>query len=69
MKKGILLLTLMTVFSFNSPAKPNVLPPTDPCHTMILQCPDGSQHIIVYCDVRDYWTWAELLCGVGLHNN
>jgi hypothetical protein len=62
MKKIIIACAFISGLAFATPKTVNA---TD-CHAMVITCPDGTQHNIIYCDAKDYWTWQELLCGVSI---
>lgn len=63
MKKIFLGLAFIGLLSF---ALPKVANADAPCAATVLLCPDGTQHIIVICDVQDdTFAWHEILCGLG----
>lgn len=63
MKKILLSLAFVGIFAF---AMPKIANAETPCAAVVLICPDGTQHIIVVCDVQnDTFAWDELLCGSG----
>lgn len=67
MKKIILSLAFIGLFSFMTPMIATPLPPGTGCTTYILTCPDPpyTQHYVVCCDGEDWETWVALLCGAG----
>jgi hypothetical protein len=64
MKKLAISLMLAGVLSFLIPIE--LTAADDPCATTTLTYPDGTQHIVMICDVeQDTTAWAQLLCGLG----
>jgi hypothetical protein len=62
MKKLLSILAVLFVMAVS----PTVATAQTPCHTGVLTCPDGSTHIVVYCDAQDWWTWSQIYCGIAI---
>lgn len=60
MKRILIGLAFLGMFSFWSP---KVSAANDECETIVIECEDGSQHIVVVCSHKDLLAWFDLLCG------
>ncbi|MCD6113554.1 MAG: hypothetical protein J7J86_09870 [Bacteroidales bacterium] len=65
MKKIILIFAILGMFTFISPKEISA-EPQNPCTTIIIECPDGTSHYIIFCDLNDLVMWNHLLCGASL---
>lgn len=66
MKRIFIVLAFIGVFTLLSPKV--AVPAESDCHTIILACPDGSQHIVVVCEEDDWFAWGTILCGIIYHD-
>jgi hypothetical protein len=65
MKRIITILALFALLFVS----PNIADAAQECTTSVLTCPppDGRQFIVQWCNVDDWWSWADILCGVPLN--
>lgn len=65
MKKFLFILALLGLFTFGTPNVSEAAPvPVPDCYTIIITCPDGSQHGVIVCSWDQLEDWYEIFCGL-----
>ncbi|MFU8842907.1 MAG: hypothetical protein ACNA7V_03765 [Bacteroidales bacterium] len=65
MKTLILAIALLGVFFITAPKEVKA---EEPCVTIVLNCPDGTSHIVMVCGnyggkIECLFQWMDILCG------
>ena len=62
MKKIFIVLAFLGLFTLLTPKI--AVPAETGCHTIVLACPNGTQHVVIVCEPEDWYAWGALLCGI-----
>lgn len=65
MKKFALVLAFIGLFTFLTPKIATSAQPD--CFTAVLVCENGSQHIVIFCDMEQWRDLYDILCGAGIN--
>lgn len=62
MKKLFIGIAFLGALIFAAPSTANA---ESDCDTMVLKCPNGTQHTAIVCDFAQYQEWCDILCGAS----
>ncbi len=62
MKKLFFMFILFGLFAILAPRDATAKDEVPDCDTIVMTCPDGSQHIVVVCDEYDVRMWFQIYC-------
>jgi len=67
MKRILIGLAFLGLFTFFAPnvSISTPVPVTPDCYTIIISCPDGSQHSVIVCEWNDFKSWYQIFCELN----
>ena len=65
-RKLLYLISLLALMFIGIPKISNAAPPDNPCKSVEITCPDGTQSSGLVCDEFDFITLLEIFCNVEI---